>query len=352
MRVANIMLGKGKGGLEQCAIDYAEALADRCGALFTIVDPASPLIPELSKLPGKVVTFRQMGEWDIFAARRLRTILKNADVDAVICHGNRAFRLARCAVKKRPVILVTHNDRLKSAKRADAIFATGNALFATAAGKGFVPDDNLFLTPNMVRIPIQKPRRRAFGKPVTIGFLGRLSRCKGAHILLKAAKILADTPNMPDFVLQIGGDGEEMARLKKLARSLGIERKVFFMGWVEDKPAFFRKLDIFCLPSLSEAFGIALLEAMGAGVPVVASDCSGPGEIIEHGREGILAPSGSPELLAEALRALIDKPAADINAMADAAFVRAGEFNLPQVGHKIYSALEKTVARHRGRLRY
>ncbi|MET0156108.1 MAG: glycosyltransferase [Rickettsiales bacterium] len=343
MRVANIMLGRGKGGLEQCVVDYAEALADRCESVFSVVDPLSPYVVALGEIPGKTECLRQRGEWDIFAAMRLKKILRRIDADVIICHGNRAFRLARKAAKKRPVVFVTHNERLKSARRADAVFATNNAFFADAARMGFTPDENLFLIPNMVRAPMQKPRPRQYGKPIVIGFLGRLSRRKGAHILLEAAKILEETPGAPDFSLYIGGDGEEKERLQKLCRKLGLQRKTTFAGWIEDKPAFFRKIDIFCLPSVVEAFGIALVEAMGGGVPAVATDCLGPRDVIDHKRTGLLAPAGNARLLAETLEAMMKKTPEETAHMTEAAFTRAEDFNVPRVGHAIYAALKKIV---------
>jgi glycosyltransferase involved in cell wall biosynthesis len=350
MRVANIMLGRGKGGLEQCVVDYAEALSDGRTAVHSIVDPATPLMAALKQAPGKISTLANRGQWDVFAMFRLRRLLSEIRPDAVVCHGNRAFRLASMAYRQAPLVFVAHNGRMKSAGKADAVFATGAGLLREAEALGFVEGKNAFIVPNMVRLPMQKPAAQRFRDPVAIGFLGRLSRCKGAHVLLEAAADLKNREGVREFEILIGGDGEERKSLERQAHKLEIDRNVRFLGWVDEKEAFFRKLDIFCLPSLSEAFGIAMLEAMGAGVPVVATDCQGPSEILEHGKTGVLAPRNAPSLLADALLSVMEKEK-EAAATAAEAFKKAGEYSVSNAAHIMSGALASIVEERRAKRR-
>ncbi len=106
------------------------------------------------------------------------------------------------------------------------------------------------------------------------------------------------------------GGGDSAARLKGLASSLGLEEKVDFAGRVaeSEKPEYFAACDVLVLPSVSrlEAFGIAALEAMACGKPVVVSDVPGVREVITDGVEGLLAEPMSPEDIARKIDRLLE----------------------------------------------
>ncbi len=138
--------------------------------------------------------------------------------------------------------------------------------------------------------------------------VGRLSHYKGFDILLDALA------HVPDARLVLVGTGEEDAKLRERARVLGLADRVSFRGDVDDGSlrALYRAADVFVLPSLdrSEAFGIVLLEAMRAGLPVVASDIPGSGvrHVVADGVSGVRVPRGDAGALAGALRALAADP--------------------------------------------
>jgi glycosyltransferase involved in cell wall biosynthesis len=132
--------------------------------------------------------------------------------------------------------------------------------------------------------------------------VGRLSHYKGHSVLLQA------TARVPGAHLVLIGDGEEAGNLRALVADLGIQDRITFVGDIEDADlhAAYAAADLFVLPSLdrSEAFGLVLLEAMRAGLPIVASDIagSGVGHVVEDGVTGLLVPPGDIEALAAALR--------------------------------------------------
>ncbi len=105
MTILNLMLGKGRGGLEQAGVDYAEALAHAGINALTITHPQAWVNPSLANLPH--TTLSHIASWDIFAILKLRKIAEEKNATAIICHGNRALRVAFTALKGRvPVIAV------------------------------------------------------------------------------------------------------------------------------------------------------------------------------------------------------------------------------------------------------
>jgi glycosyltransferase involved in cell wall biosynthesis len=128
---------------------------------------------------------------------------------------------------------------------------------------------------------------------------------KNHETLLAAAAALQRA--YPDLEFQIVGDGPRRRQLEQLARDRGLSR-VAFLGHREDVASLLAAADVFVLPSRSEAFPNGVLEAMAAGLPVVASAVGGLLDLIQDGRTGLLVAPGDPEALAAALRSLIDAP--------------------------------------------
>jgi glycosyltransferase involved in cell wall biosynthesis len=150
------------------------------------------------------------------------------------------------------------------------------------------------------------------GVPV-VGLVGRLESWKGQDRLLRAAALLRER-GQSVHLLVVGGDAydisPEYARsLPALVERLGLADAVTMTGQVPDAGPWIDRMDILVNASEREPFGIALLEGMARGVPVVAVDSGGPAEFIEHGRTGLLAPSGEPGALADALEPLLASPA-------------------------------------------
>lgn len=146
----------------------------------------------------------------------------------------------------------------------------------------------------------------AVGSP-RIGYAGRLARVKGCDLFLRAAALLAEAHPSASFL--IAGSGQEEARLRALADTLGIAPRVTFLGYVDDVAPFLRSLDVVVVPSLSEAFGLTALEAQALGRPVVASAVGGLTDIVAHGESGLLVPAGDPGAIADAVARLVDDPA-------------------------------------------
>jgi glycosyltransferase involved in cell wall biosynthesis len=176
--------------------------------------------------------------------------------------------------------------------------------------------DKIIVIPNGINInelktPLTKEEaRKKLGLPVDIPmvlFFGSLVRYKGPDILLKAFKQIND--EFPEAILIFAGRGQLLNELSDLSKELGVENHVTFVGFVEDdlKPLYYKASDIFCLPSttMAESFGIVNLEAMAAGIPIVASNLGGIPDIVQDGINGILTNPGDFESVADALRSLL-----------------------------------------------
>lgn len=148
--------------------------------------------------------------------------------------------------------------------------------------------------------------------PVNVGIVGRLAPWKGQHVFLEAgARVLKAGHDIQLVVVGAPLFGEEQyaQSLRDLALNLGISGRVVFRGFQEDVQAEIRALDILVHASTSpEPFGQVVIEGMVEGLPVIAADAGGVQEIIAHGENGILTPTGDVPALAAALESLLRNP--------------------------------------------
>ncbi len=136
---------------------------------------------------------------------------------------------------------------------------------------------------------------------------GRLAPVKDFQTLIQTFKILEE--NSPDTRLIIMGSGEQKWYLEKLTKELGIVDKVDLVGYINNVYPYLSRSDVFVLSSRLEGFGIALVEAMATGTPVVSTDCpNGPDEILRGGKFGELTPVGDETALASAIERTLSDP--------------------------------------------
>jgi glycosyltransferase involved in cell wall biosynthesis len=189
--------------------------------------------------------------------------------------------------------------------------------------------------------------RQALGIPaggLVIGTLGRLTAIKGQADLVQAfAQVRRQ---VEEAWLLLVGEGEEGAVLRALARQLGVEERVVFAGWRGEVPAALRAMDIFAFPSLNEGMGKALVEAMYAGLPVVATRVGGVPELIGEGTEGLLVPPREPAMLAAALLELAGDEGRR-RVLGEAAAHKAQRYSVESMIEKLealyWSVLEESV---------
>lgn len=163
------------------------------------------------------------------------------------------------------------------------------------------------------------------GSGTKLLFVGRLDERKGFRIAVEAFEQLA--AERPDLRLVVAGDGPERRALEGLSAS--VRERVRLLGTVpnEDLPPIHAACDVFVAPNVGgESFGVVLVEAMAAGLPVVASDIPGFTEVVRDGVDGLLVPARDPRAVAGALARVLDDPTFAAR-MAAAGRERAGAFS-------------------------
>ena len=163
---------------------------------------------------------------------------------------------------------------------------------------------------NGVRVPALEPTgaARAAAKRPRIVSVGRLVELKGQEQLIAAAARVAE--RYDDLQVVFVGDGPLRAELGRKAQALGVAERVIFTGVVDDVDAHLRGGDVYVSTSRREGMPLAILEAMGSMLPVVASDVAGNRAVVHHRETGLLYPAGDVEALAQAITQMVDHPAA------------------------------------------
>jgi glycosyltransferase involved in cell wall biosynthesis len=181
--------------------------------------------------------------------------------------------------------------------------AFGLVTMTRGAMETFPPDlrRRSWVIPNQIVLPRDLAVRR---DGTTLAAVGRLVPQKGFDLLLPAFARIAATH--PAWKLVIWGEGPERERLEALRSRLGLEGRVEFPGVTERAGGWIETTDVFVLSSRYEGWGIVLLEAMAAGLPVVSFDCNfGPADMITNETDGLLVPNGDVEALAAALSRML-----------------------------------------------
>ncbi len=145
-------------------------------------------------------------------------------------------------------------------------------------------------------------------RPV-VGTVGRLEERKGHAQLLEAVQAMGAGRNGCGPQLLVVGDGPLREALAAQARTLAVADRVHFTGTVGDVRPFLSAMDVFVLPSFAEGMSNALMEAMAAARPVVATAVGGNTEVVCEGQTGVLVPAGDPRAIADAVEALLGDPA-------------------------------------------
>jgi len=172
----------------------------------------------------------------------------------------------------------------------------------------------------------------------------RLSVLCVAHLYVRkdVATLLAAMARVDNAaVLRVVGTGPDLARLRRLTRRLGLERRVDFLGHLPFArlAAEYRRADVFCLPSRQEGFGIVFLEAMAAGLPIVAARAAAVPELVADGEAGTLVEPGDDAALGRALELLLADP--DLRRrFGEAGRRRVERFDAPRVAAEFLSAID------------
>lgn len=299
------MFSRRLGGLEQAFLDYNHALTIQGYNVINITSMAAKINDHSDMIEAdqdnRVIKLLNIVPWDIFSKWQLKKLVKSLQPVAIIAHGGRAINFSQFK-SECPLIGVAHGYSFKRLKKCDYIIALTNHMRQYLEDRQFA-SSRITIIPNMLKIKHDYVLRQ-YKTPIVIGAIARLVKNKGIDIFIKSILILKNRGYALKVI--IAGDGEEMDCLVSLTKNLGLDDIISFVGWVSDKQAFFKNIDIFCSPSIYEPFGIVIIESIEYSLPVVVTNAEGPSEIIRHEKDGLVCAMKSPIDLAQSLATLIE----------------------------------------------
>jgi len=319
------------GGPERLLLDQATRAAPgfepTCASFVTRGEKSEFLAAaRAAGLPG--VAVEQAGSYDPRVPGRVRRHLREQDYDVVVGHdykANLVLALARRGLRARHCAVVhgwtgeTARVRLfevlerRALRRADAVVVVSRAAADRLAAAG-VPRARLHLVPNGIDAA-RVAREAAAGRArlrkewgyttddVVVATMGRLSPEKNQALLVEA---FADLPRSARLL--VVGDGPARRAVEEAVLRTGTTGRVRLAGWRADPAACLGAADVLVLPSLTEGLPLALLEAMAAGLPVVATRVGGVPDLLADGAQGVLVPPGDAAALRAALEPLVADP--------------------------------------------
>jgi glycosyltransferase involved in cell wall biosynthesis len=328
MKILQVCSARQLGGGERHLADLANSLARRSHDVYAALIPASPLLSELSALPKQnILELPLRNSFDVGSALKLARFVRQNEIEIIHAHIARDYPLAAIAARRaggarfvltRHVLFPLNTIHKLVLRRVARVIAVSRAVADGLIAQDIFDRDKIVLIHNGIDLDRFAQTRESFshdrrkpGGRLRVGMIGELAPIKGQKDFLRAAAIVRSRRDDVDFIIA-GEDksrtGENLRELAKIVEELQLSGWVRITGWAEDVAKLLRTFDLFVSSSHSESFGIAIIEAMAGGVPVIATMSEGAREIIEPGNTGKLVPVGDVEALAKAMCGLLADP--------------------------------------------
>ena len=308
------------GGTEKMIAEIASSLSkERFESTVVTLKAAGPLEDICAKKNIRYISLNMKSKLDFMVVFRLFKVINNNKIHILhtyLFHANILGRIVG-RLAKVPIIFSGQRNIDLWRKKYHNLIDRLTAKFCckiisnSLAGKDFlikevgIPEDKLLVVPNGIDVKdsIQVVQRE--DKSVSIVVVASLTLKKGHLYLFKAFQKLLYVNK--DIYLTVIGDGPLRKELEELSHSLKIYRNVKFSGFQDNIEKYFEQADIFVLPSLWEGMPVALMEAMACGLPCIASNVGGVGELIDNNVNGILIePKDIDALYSSMLRLISD----------------------------------------------
>lgn len=307
-RLFQMMAGAPHGGAEA----FFERLAlafQRAGMEQRVAIRRDPRRAARLKAGGVEAIELPFGGWLDFTTRpALNRAIAAYRPQVVLSWMNRASQLCPASTEAAPFVQVGRLGGyydLKYYRTCRHLVANTEDIRRHIVEQGW-PAERAHYLPNFVdatRMPaIRRGDLQTAGDTFTLLALGRLHRNKGFDTLLRA---LVD---LPRSMLWLAGAGPEEGALKALARELGVEKRVRFLGWRDDVAALFAACDLFVCSSRHEPLGNMVIEAWAQDRAVVAAAAAGPAALVRDGENGLVVPVDDPSALSAAIRRCMNEP--------------------------------------------
>jgi glycosyltransferase involved in cell wall biosynthesis len=371
MRILHLISSGGLFGAERVAVELSKSLKKtyHCepvlGVIRNVYNPHEEILEE-AKSNGIVYTvFSCRSQLDLKLAFSIREFIKKNRIDIIHCHGYKSNFYGLLASKGQvPSVTTNHNWltahwKLKTycfldslwIRFFDRIVAVSNEVKREML-KYKIPEEKITVIDNGIalerfeKVAETKKMKNRLGfeeKTIVIGTIGSLGIEKGHIYLLEAARQILDL--VKDLKFLLVGDGPLRKPLEEKSEELGIKKHVIFLGLRKDIPELLMAMDIFVLPSIKEGLPIAMLEAMAAKRPVIATRVGAIPRVIEKKNIGILVEPKDINGLRDAIMNLIiDRGKRDILAREGFRRVCTG-FSSDEMG-KHYLELYKEITNH------
>jgi len=336
MKILNAIHAQNIGGVDQVFRNYSEILTQSGHEVALLISKNG----NENYQAKKIFCLRNFSQ--IFDVFHLFFILLRFRPDLVICHSNRIMKWMRFFWVKS--VAVNHGIAFKHSLNCDYVISINQQIADLVVESGFDKAKS-FVLPNAIKVD-QKFYEKKPKSPPTIGIYGRIESRKGFDVLLKAAGILQK--NNYDFRLKIGGfevpGSYDWQSLKDLALEENILERCQFVGVVLDKKNFFGDVDIFCVPSREEPFGIVILEGFLFSTLVISSDTDGGKLLIKNGENGFLFANENSQDLAEKIAEILNNPQAYSNLTNQAFLNLEKNFSFDSLRERLEIILQKTCA--------
>ncbi|MDP3331725.1 MAG: glycosyltransferase family 4 protein [Methylococcaceae bacterium] len=303
MRIVNIMLSGSAVpfGTEQVAYKYTNLFLEKGHDVLFIYkntydeEGVEKKHPHLTRL--------RLQNKSLLSLIKMRFFIKRWQPDVIFVH-NFFSRTRFAGAGIAPMFGIAHLEKFWSMKAYEAVISLRPDSVALAKEQG-VLDDKIFVIPNTCNLTKSFPAKQKWHDVPVIGAMGRLSDEKNFATLIRACALL-NRQNIP-FRLVLAGSGAQENELKSLVKKEGLENLVTFLGFVTDASKFYQSIDVFCVPSSFEPFGLVLLEAMFSSKPIVASSVISFQQILTN-KTGLLSETFSPESFAKKLEWALSNP--------------------------------------------
>lgn len=305
VRVLHVMAGRGNGGAELYSTDVILSLQQAGLAQCVVMRPDAPRVRELRAAGVDVITDVMRPPLALMQRRRMGGVIARYRPDIVHCWLRRAAELTpRDAGAAAQIIGWFGNYKDLRAFSHCRWFVGCTPDMAQSMRARGIADDHVAYIPTFPSVQVAAPlSRRTLDTPAdarVLLTLSRLHEAKGLETLLHALR------DLPDCYLWMAGTGPLRDALGELARQLGVESRVRFLGWRTDRGALLAAADVCVLPSRYEPFGTVILDAWSACAPLVACASAGPRAHVRDGENGMLVPVDDVGALRHALRAVLD----------------------------------------------
>lgn len=309
--VCHVVTSLGFGGVERHMEVLASALGEaRMQHIFVAIGKGGAAENKLTSLGANVVCLNRNplipSMSAIFCLLKLFFDLKPLVVHThgaeANFHGLIAARFANIPVRVAEEIGIPSHSRhakyvfRKIYKLSHKVIGVSSVVAEWLSDSNEAPLNKIVAIDNPVLLPAIRSGKRVDSGVFRVVFVGRLEEVKNPIGLLRAFAILQDTCKKSE--LWYVGDGKQLSLLKTLTNDLELDTKVRFLGYQKDPFKYIYQADVLVQPSISEGFGLGLVEAMGCGVPVVSTVVGGAPDIIVEGETGWLLADSTPESIA------------------------------------------------------